>query len=247
MRILSSLKRSVRASLRRHGIEISGFRPTTHHLARRMRLMDHYGIATVLDAGANTGHYALELRSAGFRGDIISFEPLTSAYAQLLRSCAADRRWRGFNVALGERSGTAEINIAGNSMSSSLLPMLSAHSLAAPESRYIGTERVIVRRLDSFSEELGLPSQQNLYLKIDTQGYERFVLEGAKGVLSRIVGVQLEMSLVSLYEGELLLENTIGYMKELGFALMGLEPGFVDEKTGRLLQADGLFYRPAPE
>ena len=40
------------------------------------------------------------------------------------------------------------------------------------------------------------------YLKIDTQGYEWKVLEGATEVLNYLCGIQLEVSLLPLYEGQ---------------------------------------------
>lgn len=78
-------------------------------LARRFALMEHLGIDLVLDVGANTGQYASSLRKAGYRAQIVSFEPLHRAYSRLARSAECDRRWRAVRLALGARDREAII------------------------------------------------------------------------------------------------------------------------------------------
>jgi hypothetical protein len=80
-------------------------------------------------------------------------------------------------------------------------------------------------------------------LKIDTQGYEDRVLRGASGMMDRIVGLQVVLSLVPLYEGQLLFENLLEQIKSAGFELWGLWPEFTDPQSGRLLQVDATFFR----
>jgi hypothetical protein len=84
---------------------------------------------------------------------------------------------------------------------------------------------------------------QNAYMKIDTQGFEKNVIEGAKESLKDIKGLQLELSMVELYQGETLVTDMINYIEDKGFTLYSLEPGFYDTKSGQLLQVDGIFYR----
>lgn len=208
-----------------------------------MRLLATYEINAVLDVGANTGQYAQQLRRLGYRGRILSFEPLSSAFAELRRNHArVPDKWEIANAGLGERAGRAVLNIAANSYSSSILPMLPAHSVNAPDSSFIDKEEVAIDTVDSIIETRVRPTER-LFLKSDTQGYEANVLAGAAKHLDRILGLQLEMSLIPLYEGELLLVEMISYLAERGFTLMSLEPGFASPTTGQLLQTDGLFFR----
>lgn len=97
-------------------------------------------------------------------------------------------------------------------------------------------------RLDSIFQDYYQPGDR-AYMKIDVQGYEKHVIEGAEAVLDSIVGVQMEVSLVPLYEEEELIGETIKSMSDKGYILMGLEPGFFDRTTGQLLQADCIFFR----
>jgi len=238
--------RIVRRFLRRAGRDLVAYDYRAHPVARRMHLLETNEISLVLDVGANTGQYGRELRELGYRGRIVSFEPLRSAYLELERSAVGDPLWTTFNCGIGSTTGSAEINVASNVHSSSLLAMLPRHLSSAPESGYRAREEIIVRTLDSVLPEIHAEAE-NIFLKSDTQGYEAEVLKGAQETLLRVRGVQLELSLVPLYDGETLLADMIYRMSASGFQLMSLEPGFADPRTGQLLQVDGIFYRTSSE
>jgi FkbM family methyltransferase len=198
---------------------------------------------TVFDVGANIGQYGQSLRKCGFAGRIVSFEAIASVHAQLSTVAAGDRDWIVAPCcALGRAPGEARINLARNSVSSSLLPMHDAHLKAAPDSTYIASETVRVERLDDIASSL-LPRDGRLFLKIDTQGYEEEVLAGADRVLKSVRAMQLEVSVVPLYQGAPSLRRILEVCEGLGFQLHGLIPGIYEEKSGRLLQMDGLFVR----
>lgn len=224
------------------GYEIIGASALKTVAGRRMVMLDAHRISMVLDVGANQGQYAQALRRLGYRGRIASFEPVDSAFANLSERAKADAAWSVANIALGDFDGTAEIHVAGNSLSSSLLDMLELHQQAAPESRYTGKQRVTVNRLDSIFASIA-GSDDKVLLKIDTQGFERKVIAGAEGCLQRILALQIEMSLVPLYHTEMLFPEMYALLRSKGYELIGIEPGFVDPRDGRLLQLDGLFHR----
>ena len=198
---------------------------------------------TVVDVGANTGQYGRSLRKCGFNGRIVSFEAIPAVHAQLSAVASEDRDWIVAPCcALGRRQGDTCINLAGNSVSSSLLPMHDTHLKAAPDSRYVAREVVRLERLDDIAGPL-LPREGGLLLKIDTQGYEEEVLAGADQVLKSVSAMQLELSVVPLYQGAPSLRRMLNLCEGLGFKLYGLIPGFCEAKTGRVLQMDGLFLR----
>lgn len=197
---------------------------------------------TVLDVGANIGQYASALRASGYRGDIVSCEPLRDAYEHLRSRSARDARWEAVRTALGASAGSTEINVSANSYSSSLLPILSAHTSAAPGSEFIAVESVPVTTVAELVAARHVDPSRSL-LKIDTQGYEAPVLDGAGDLLARFAAVSLELSLVPLYEGQQLIDELTGRLRTAGFTLYGLEAGFGDPRTGRMLQCDGLFVR----
>ena len=239
-----TLLHEFKKGLRRLGIDLSRYRPAQSADARLHRLLQRNGVDVVVDVGANDGGFARSIRAAGFRGPVLSFEPLVDAHARLQIAAVRDAQWHVLpRMALGQSEGCAEINIAGNSTSSSLLPMQDRHLQAAPHSHYVGRQTVDVQRLDAVSHP-ALDSARALHLKIDTQGYEMPVLRGATGLLHRTAVMQLELSLVPLYVGQELYKDLIDWVFDHGFELCGVLPGFVDENSGRMLQMDGLFARP---
>lgn len=202
--------------------------------------MKHYDIDTVLDIGANAGQYGMLMRTIKYKGRIVSFEPLSSAFQQLQKNSKNDKSWTVNNYALGDKSESAQINVAGNSFSSSLLDIKDVHVESAPESQYTHTEEIEVKTLDMVFSEF-CSAENKVMVKIDTQGFEKNVIDGAVNSLPKVKLLQLEMSLVELYENEMLFDEMVAYLKERGFTLISLEPGFANPASGELLQVDGIF------
>jgi FkbM family methyltransferase len=183
------------------------------------------------------------LRNAGYVGRIVSFEPLADARKQLMSLSRKDSLWEiAPQAAIGNEDGEIAINVSRNSVSSSVLNMLDAHASAAPESAYIRCEKVPLRRLDTIAPHYSHPDSV-LFIKIDTQGYEDRVLQGGHDLLEKAIGVQLELSLVPLYEGQCLYDEMIARLKSLGFELWGISPEFIDSTNARVLQIDATFFR----
>ena len=120
--------------------------------------------------------------------------------------------------------------------------MLESHEKSAPESKYVGQETIDVKTLDSIMKDLSI-NEANIYLKIDTQGFESKVIKGAETSLNRIDTIQLEMSLSPLYKDELLFNELYNLLCSKGYTLVALEPGFSDNNSGQMLQIDGIFHR----
>jgi FkbM family methyltransferase len=236
------LKDTLRSFAEATGLEVRKTSVYTSQKLRHQLLFSQLPIDLVLDVGANTGQFVHQCRAAGYKGEIISFEPSATAHATLLQSAASDPIWTvADRMALGATTGEVEINIAANSYSSSILPMLDSHLAAAPHSAYLQKEKVPLRRLDDLVPATA-PGRY-IFLKLDVQGYESQVLAGATQLLKHTLAVQLEMSLLPLYEGETLMPQMHAAMTAKGFDLWDLEPSFRDPSTGRLLQIDAIFTR----
>lgn len=201
-------------------------------------------VDVVLDVGANAGQYASRLREADFEGRVVSFEPLSGPFSRLRRAASTLPLWDCRQCALGDFDGATSMNVAGNAgESSSILPMLQRHRDVFPRANYIGTEEVTVSRLDSVASEV-LVAGEVAFLKIDVQGFEKQVIEGGRSTIDdRCVGMEIELSFEPLYEGGMLIQEALGLLDSLGFALTGLAPGFIDPRAGKVLQADGVFFR----
>ena len=226
--------------LNKFGAELTRF--PNRDLAGRMNLLRHHRINKILDIGANDGGFVRELRLAGYTNKVISFEPLNEVFLKLSSYSKSDMNWTCENFAIGNFDGKSEINIAGNLNSSSILEMLPSHAESAPESVYIGKQSIIVKKLDTIFKDYHEVTD-NVFLKIDTQGFEKQILEGATESLRNIKGIQVEMSLIPLYKDSFLYNEMIDFLQKKGFVLCSIEPGFRDRTTGRLLQFDGVFFK----
>jgi FkbM family methyltransferase len=244
------LRRRARLVARHLGIDIHRYQPARDIDVRRLRFLRENRVGALIDGGANNGRWALAIRGDGYRGLIISFEPLADPFAALDLASAGDPLWRCVQAALGDADTQARMNVAGNFVSSSLLPMEPAHASAAPESAYVGTEAVRVVRLDSVVPQM-VPAGTSLALKLDLQGYEALALAGAEGILAEVRLVECELSIVPLYHDQPLYLHMIDLLDGLGFSLASLNEGLIDPATGRVMQVDAIFVRadgrqPAP-
>ena len=209
---------------------------------RLARLLLRHHIGMVLDVGANRGDFGWNIRELGYRGKIVSFEPLQEPFLCLQSATRDDPVWQAVNVGLGNYNERRVIHVAANSQSSSLLPMLDTHVQAAPESRYDGEELVTIRRLDDIVKDYRR-SDEAIFLKVDAQGFERNIIVGARETLSVVPLVQLECSFIALYEGGDLVESLIERMRELGYDPIDTFPVFYHRGNGHLMQPDILFLR----
>ena len=209
----------------------------------RSKLILSEGIDLILDVGANCGQYAIEVRSLNYKNKIISFEPVKETFQQLEKVSKADNLWDVYNYALGEKKSELFINVAEKTVRSSFLDMSEERFILAPNTKrgeYLRREIVNIMPLDGVFSEL-VDGSENIMLKIDTQGYERNVLNGALKSLPKIKIIQVEASLVPLYDGEMVIDELLDHMKSFGFELVLIEPGFCNPKTGRQLQVDCIF------
>jgi FkbM family methyltransferase len=242
---MATLRQHLKAAIRRTanaiGYDIVGYDGSSRR-ARLAMLLRRHGIETIVDVGANIGQFGRQMRELGYRGDIVSFEPLPDAFPRLQEAAAGDPRWKTVNIGLGAAEAQHRIHVAANSQSSSILPMLASHRDAAPESSYVGSAPIFIRRLDAVAREYWAPGRP-IFLKIDTQGYEKQVLEGADAVLPDVKLLQMECSLVPLYEGAELIEDLIGASRACGFIPVDIAPTFHHRDNLHLMQADVLFAR----
>lgn len=146
-------------------------------------------------------------------------------------------------MAIGDYDGEIEINVSSNSYSSSVLDIKDIHVDAAPGSKYIDKELVKVRKLDSLIGKALPANFPNTFLKMDVQGFERNVLNGANNLLKMLTGIQSELALVPLYEKQILYDEFMSIMQEDKFITHAIFPGFMNKNTGQLLQFDGIFIK----
>lgn len=171
---------------------------------------------------------------------VVCFEPLPSARAKLLSIAPAGRLVRVHSVALSPETGTARFHVAAADDSSSLMPASKAQVELFPGSREATEIDVQTARMDDVlhNEQFSRPC----LLKIDVQGGELGVLQGATATLKQVDYLLVECSFLELYVGQPLADEVIEFLNEHCFSLTGFfSPTCA--KDGRVIQADGLFER----
>jgi FkbM family methyltransferase len=211
--------------------------------AQLVAILAHEAVDAVLDVGANAGQYGLMLRREGYGGPIVSFEPLPEPRAALLAAAATDPAWRvAPAMALGDVAGEVVIERSAESDMSSVLPQSPLLQTLSPSSAVLERLAVPCARLDALGD-LVEPAWRRIHLKIDVQGFEPHVLDGARGLLPRLTTIQLELSLRPVYSGEVDWRVMVERLEALGFRPALMLPGYFERKLARMLQLDMVFAR----
>ena len=203
-------------------------------------------VSRLLDIGSNSGQFAGKMRHLGFEGVIHSIEPQALAHAELQRNSENDVRWVPLpRQALGRDRAYLDLNIADNSWSSSFLPVHANHLRAAPQTRTVSQQRVVVTRSSDVLQAHIMALVDAV--KIDVQGFEMEVLEGLRSYIGGVRILLLEMSIVECYIGApdmFALDRFV--VEELGFRRISLEPSYYDDTNGVVQQYDGIYVRDPP-
>ncbi len=211
------------------------------------RFLMAFRVDCVFDVGANRGQYAAMLRrDAGFSGTILSFEPNPEIFGELSRRAASDRHWHVFNIALSDFDGTAGFHImAADQFSSLKKPSGAQDAIFAERNKVTRTVDMQCRRLEGMLPELmAQHGFSRPFLKMDTQGHDLSVCEGAGEALGRMAGVQTELGVRPIYEGGTGYRDMIDWLAARGFA----PSAFFANNKGHfplLVEMDGVFVNRA--
>ena len=212
------------------------------HLRRFFR---HFAVDCVFDVGANAGQYATMLRrQVGYRGPIISYEPVPEIAARLRSAAVSDHSWAVEELALDATTGQVGLNMFASDEFSSLHPL---SDLARQQfHEHVRLVRRIEVRTGTLADELAKYqpklSFKRPFLKMDTQGHDLNVAAGAGARLRDFVGLQSELAIRRLYEGAPSYEEALQYYRDRGFELSALVPNNLGHFP-RLLEIDCIMFR----
>ena len=200
-------------------------------------------IKTILDIGASFGEYATRARNLFPDAEIISFEAIPKSYKILSEKFKNDSLHKCFNIALSNYTGETVFRISSNSGSSSLLEMNDLHKINYPVSKDIQEININCDKLDNVIKDLKL--KRNVLMKLDVQGAEKLVLEGAEETLKNVDIIFSEINFSELYKGNVPFSELCRYLLEKGFTVIGIENISQSTIDGTYLQADAYFERIA--
>ena len=194
---------------------------------------------TILDIGANRGMFSKCAHYVFPDAFIFAFEPLNDCYEELVGLARSIQNIECYNVAISDRDGESVIHRSSYDYSSSLLEMDDLHKAAFPQSGQERVEKIKLERLDAILANKCIT--RPLLMKIDVQGYETFVLDGAVQTLQQTDYIICEMSFRSLYREQGLFDEVYQKLVNKGFQFVGHVAELQHPKTGEVLQIDGLF------
>lgn len=143
---------------------------------------------TALDVGGNLGNWSADLLKIIPSAKIIAFEPSKEAYKHLQQRFANNQSFRCINLALGKENTTAVLYA---DKSASALGSLTKRRVGHFGIDFSYQEKVLVTTLDSWIENNGQNIVPNI-LKMDVEGHEFDVLQGATSALESIEIIQFE-------------------------------------------------------
>jgi FkbM family methyltransferase len=209
-------------------------RPLSVASLRLVRGLADAGVAPdlVIDVGANKGQFAASALFGWPRAQVVSFEPI-AALAEQVAAISSGGRLTVHQMALGRESGTVELHVHAYSPSSSALRSLDAGA-------EVTTQTVPLRRLaDEVAEPVG--RAERVLLKLDVQGLELAVLDGAAELLGQVEWILVEQAFVAAYDDQPLFDEVHAYLGAAGFSLD--RPLDVRREGGRIVEADSLYVR----
>lgn len=219
-------KNTINSLLRHRGTtlisdwEMDGFVAGRH----LKRILDLYRIDCVLDVGANLGQFRDFAVKWGWRGTVVSFEPVPEYYAEIRKRASGN--WTCHRYALGDETGTQRITVFDSPGLASLREAdLNAMHALLPRGhvRQERVETIEVRKLSQVLDQVA-PGARRIFLKIDTQGYDLEVFRGAKEILSRVYAIWTELSFLPIYRDMPSYSEVLSEFLSCGFAISGMFP-----------------------
>lgn len=211
------------------------------HVSNLLKQME---INCVIDVGANRGLYAAMLRHYGYKGRIVSIEPLPEVYEELTRVASSAQDWRTLNVALGASEMVKPFNVYSSRVLSSFLTPVNNIGEILADSEVVAVRDVHMTTLDRIFPEItkGIAAPR-VFLKLDTQGYDLEVVRGATQSLASIVAMQSEISIFPLYEGMPDYATALTRLREVGYLPTGFFSVVGHRTTSRTIEFDVVLVR----
>ena len=225
------MKKLIRNVLNKCGFDIVRLRNSNDNFSKHiLNVFADKKIDCIIDVGANAGQYGMFLRGIGYKGHIVSFEPINSVFNLLKTKCDRDDKWSCYNLALGDKNEEKIINVYKSTVFSSFLKANAYSKNIWRSLEDVKPESVKVVKLeDVYEDMIGSLGCTNCMLKLDTQGYDKHVFDGARGCLKHIAVLQSELSLIPVYDGMPQVYDLLREFHKNNFYISGMYPINRDE------------------
>jgi FkbM family methyltransferase len=196
---------------------------------------------TIIDIGANKGQFSATAQRLFTNPTIFAVEPNPDIYDTLKRNLESDSNSKTniISCAVSSEDGVVKFHINKDSQVSSLFDIGPDRKRFYPDSIVIKETLIPAYTLDTLfsTRELTEP----ILLKIDVQGAEHLVIEGAVKILRKVKWIILELSFNKLYEGEKNFLYFIDYMRQRGYEFIRPLNVHYSPATKEIIEMDALF------
>jgi FkbM family methyltransferase len=215
--------------------------------AQLASIIEEQGIDLIFDVGGNVGQFAKMVFAAGYGGRLVSFEPGAEAHAKLSAAAKNNPNWTiAPRMALGKTRDVMTLHTFNRTDMNSLYAPDEKAFESFPQLEEASAEEVQVERLDAVAADF-MTDADTVFLKIDTQGGELAILEGATGILDQLAMLQLEVAVEPVYRGEPVWMEVLAPVHDYGFRPALMSPGYFSKRIRRQLDLDIVFLRPSVE
>lgn len=195
----------------------------------------------IFDIGAYLGYVANSYHSVFPNAKIYCFEPFPASFDKLLQNMRGNSGVSCHNIAFSDKPGKSEINSNKFAPTNSLLETDSQCSDYWNHSKFetVTKEKITINTVDKFCEENGVDYID--IMKIDVQGMEFSVLEGARKMLDaqKISIIYFEVITAPTYVNQHHLKDYFNLLDSVGYEFLNFYNPVSTKK--RLLQTDLLF------
>lgn len=183
----------------------------------------------IIDIGANSGEFIFNTKSVFNNVHVLAFEPQKQTFASLKTNTSHFKSVEIFNVGLGRKHETVNMFISEFSPASSIV------------NNEVGTQvqEIKIERLDDYIDKI--KKFKRILIKIDVEGYELEVLNGANDILSLANYIYIEVRPEHRKIG-CSFDEIFEFLKNKGWRYNGSYDNIFDN-SGELLHFDALFTR----
>jgi len=233
------LRDALNITLRPLGVELRKQSWGPDLIADCRRLFDCRSPLRLIDGGAHRGETLARWLQAFPLAHIEAFEPAPEAYRVLQDKYAAHPRITLHQVALGPKDDQVCLHVNRDSATNSILPGLEGSPWIHPTGR---DEHVCQRSLDSLAQQQHWTAID--LLKLDCQGYELPILQGARKLLheGRIRSLYTEVNFIGQYQNQCYFDDLCRFLRAQQMGLISLYEGN-RAANGCIRWANALFLR----
>lgn len=205
---------------------------------QRNIILKKFNVSLVLDVGAHYGETVRDIRSNGYTGKIISIEPTLKSFNVL--SKIKDKNMQAFNLGLGENSGFLKLNEFEESYMNSFLE---AKKNSRFDMKQLSESSLVeCTTLDLFIFDNSLQNEV-IFMKLDVQGFEINVLKGLDKYKDKIIALQVEISINSIYTGASNFSELLKWLDENNFRIVSIVTERFNDKQTQAFDVDVLCLR----